>query len=235
MGKAFVDLSAMHHALKAEPRALFRETFAVVRAHWPKFAIAAALVVVVAFFTLPNDTQWLRLVAHPRQAAPLRWARALTLWGDYHTGTLMLAGGLWSLGLLLKAPRLRQAGLACLLAASTAGLFANSFRGMLGRPRPMAKMEDRLHGPSLRFELQGSPSAHAATSVGSATAVLLSIPPLGGAALVGAVAVVWSRMYLRHHHPTDVFLGSAIGVMFGVAFGLGARRSVRRKSQGLTE
>ena len=84
-------------------------------------------------------------------------------------------------------------------------------------------MPDGLYGPSLHFKLQGSPSAHAATSFGSATALLVAVPVVGVPAWMAAVTVGWSRLYLRHHHPADVVIGGSFGMLIGILMGLAAR------------
>jgi membrane-associated phospholipid phosphatase len=204
--------------------ALLREAWAVVREHRWYFIAALLVVLGTAAVTVHYDAEWMAELTTDRSKLLRRWARGFTRWGDYHTGSLFLALTVGLAGVIARRPRLRQAGLATLLAASLAGLSANVFRGLVGRPRPVAELPDGLYGPSLRFELQGSPSAHAATSVGTASALAVSVPVVGVPALVLAGGVVWSRLYLRHHQPTDVVLGSGLGGIFGVALGLAVRR-----------
>jgi len=170
------------------------------------------------------DAAWIAVV----QAGNPRWVRklaqALSFWGDFPTGTLILvvAVALW--GWLRQSPRLKQAALACLLAASVAGLSANVVRSAVGRPRPMAKLPDGAYGPTLEYRLLGFPSAHAATSFGTGAALVVTVPPLGVAALIGAGGVAWSRMVLNRHHPTDVAIGGSLGIVMGLVFGIAARR-----------
>ncbi len=195
---------------------------------WRVLAFVIVLLA-VTLLMVPYDAEWLARLTSPQSPDLLALARWLTHWGDYHTGSFLLAAALLALGLGLGRERLRRAALASILAASVAGLTANVFRGLIGRPRPVAELPDGLYGPTMRFELQGSPSAHAATSVGSAAALLVAVPPVGVAAAVAAGGVVWSRLYLRHHHPTDVVVGGSLGAMFGAVLGLAARRGARSK------
>lgn len=204
--------------------ALLRDTWAFFRAHLRWLLLFVAALVVIAFVMVPHDADWLAGLTGTQTDRGLAAARSLTLWGDYHTGSVLLALGVLVLGLVLRRPTLRRAALASILAASLAGLTANVFRGLLGRPRPIASVPDGLYGPTFQFRFQGSPSAHAATSVGSATALVVAVPVVGIPALVAACGVVWSRLYLRHHHPTDVAIGGSLGLLYGAVLGLAARR-----------
>jgi len=211
-------------ALLRDAVALLRDTWTFFRAHLRWLLLFLAALVVLALVMVPHDAEWLAWLTGAQTDRGLAAARSLTLWGDYHTGSLLLAASVLVVGLVLRRPALRRAALASILAASLAGLTANVFRGLLGRPRPIASVPDGLYGPTFQFRLQGSPSAHAATSVGSAAALVVTVPIVGVPALVAACGVVWSRLYLRHHHPTDVAIGGSLGVLFGVVLGLAARR-----------
>jgi membrane-associated phospholipid phosphatase len=47
--------------------------------------------------------------------------------------------------------------------------------------------------------------------------------PLGIVTTVFAFGVVWARMELYRHYPSDIVVGTAIGVYFGLMVGFGAR------------
>lgn len=61
------------------------------------------------------------------------------------------------------------------------------------------------------------PSGHSLACFEAATVLMLTDKKLGIPALVIAILVALSRMYLYVHYPTDVLAGSAFGVLFGFA------------------
>lgn len=167
--------------------------------------------------------------AHPWLAAAKWWSK----WGDYPTGTLMLVAAVWIAGTLRRRARWQRAALAALLAASLAGLTADVCRFAAGRVRPRAvdrgQAEAGFHGPGAGSKLFDAKymsfvSAHSATSAGTAVGLAAALGPPGWLALGGAACVVWSRLYLREHHPSDVCLGTLVGLLFALPLGLAARR-----------
>lgn len=148
--------------------------------------------------------------------------------GDYPTYNLPLALVIWIYGAVTKSSWWRRVAVICFLGASLAGLFDDCFRLTLGRPRPDTHLPDHLYG--LNFAMSGGyqsfPSGHAAAVFGTAMALLVTEVRLGLLATVFALSVVWARMELNRHYPSDVVVGSIIGIYFGLMVGLGAR--VRR-------
>lgn len=156
------------------------------------------------------------------------FARGLYFWGDFLTGTLLVALGIFLLGLLMRRRVWQVSALAIILAATSAGVTANLLRLTTGRPRPVfTSIPDGFYG--LRFEgrYHSFPSGHSATALATATVVTTASPVIGLVVSGGAALVVWSRLYLRAHRPADVWAGSMLGVIFGLAFGLAARRAFR--------
>ena len=47
--------------------------------------------------------------------------------------------------------------------------------------------------------------------------------PLGLITTAYALAVVWARMELYRHYPSDVIVGSIIGIYFGLMVGYGSK------------
>ena len=113
----------------------------------------------------------------------------------------------------------------CFLGATLAGLFDDCLRLTLGRPRPDAHILDGFYG--IEYTLQGKyqsfPSGHAAAVFGTAISLLIVRWRLGLLATLFALAVVWARMELNRHYPSDVAVGSVIGIYFGAMVGFGAR------------
>ena len=151
-------------------------------------------------------------------------------WGDYPTYNVPLALAIWFYGAATKSGSWRRVAVICFLGATMAGIFDDCFRLTLGRPRPDAHMPDGFYGITYAFRggFESFPSGHAAAVFGAAMALLAVKRPLGIAATLFALAVVWARMELDRHNPSDVVVGSIIGIYFGLLAGFGskARRAI---------
>ena len=193
----------------------------------------AALVAVLAAATLfilvhPIDRPLLDLLSlsHGQPgSATYRVAYFFGTWGDYPTYNLPLALVLWLYGIWRKSSAWRRIAVICFLGATLAGLFDDCFRLTLGRARPDAHTPDGFYGITYAFSggFQSFPSGHAASVFGVAAALLVTELPLGLATTAFALAVVWARMELERHYPSDVLVGSVIGIYFGLMVGLGAK------------
>jgi len=185
-------------------------------------------------------------------------AEAFSYWGDYLTGTFIVSFGLIFAGIGFDKAAWRRAGLAALLAASLAGIPGSTLRLTLGRPRPAAMeadavarlklgqapepflsfhrrlrpeaLPDGFYGPRPTSLLQGFPSGHATTSMATASALLVALPPVGIPAMAAAVGVCWSRAWLGRHYLSDLVGGTALGLLFGLPLGAAARRLGKPKS-----
>jgi len=154
-----------------------------------------------------------------------RIAWFLGTWGDYPTYNVPLALAIWLYGVATKSRTWRRVAMICFLGGTLAGLFDDFFRLTLGRPRPDAHMPDRFYGITYAFSggFQSFPSGHAAAVFGAAAALLVTELPLGLITTVFAFGVVWARMELDRHYPSDVVVGSVIGIYFGLMVGWGAK------------
>ncbi|MFH1066451.1 MAG: phosphatase PAP2 family protein [bacterium] len=184
----------------------------------------AVLVAAAGWGLFFYDAAWSQaMVGDPKLPFP-QWARRWSFWGDFYTGTLIVAFVLWFFGWLVKKPRWRRAAVACVLAAALAGGTANCLRLTLGRPRPSAYLADGFYGLQKSANFHAFPSGHAATSFGTAAALAVAMPPLALPAFASAGFVCWARMRLNRHYPTDILVGGALGIVFGVFLGWSARR-----------
>jgi membrane-associated phospholipid phosphatase len=159
-----------------------------------------------------------------------RIAYFLGTWGDYLTYNLPLAILIWLYGVWSKSSTWRYIAMVCFLGATLAGLFDDCFRLTLGRPRPDAHVADGFYGISYTFQskFQSFPSGHAAAVFGTAASLLIVDLPLGLITTAYALAVIWARMELYRHYPSDVLVGSVIGIYFGFMVGLGAKLRLSR-------
>ena len=121
---------------------------------------------------------------------------------------------------LLCIPRYRKAGLSMGLALLMGLLVCNlTLKPLVARIRPY---EYQLEHFGLAIEPLiarptdfSFPSGHTIASFEGATALMLHDKRLGILAMVIAVLVAFSRLYLYVHYPTDVLVSIVLGVCFG--------------------
>jgi len=191
---------------------------------------AAALLLGALVF--PHDQAWLRqLHFWPENGEKIarRISWYLGTWGDYPTYNLPLALAFWLYGVWRKSRKWRRLAVVALLGGTLAGLFDDFFRLTLGRPRPDAGIPDGFYGLAYAFQgkFESFPSGHAAAVFGAAAALLVTDLPVGIITTLFALSVVWARMELYRHYPSDVLIGSAIGIYFGLMTGWGAKARIR--------
>lgn len=119
--------------------------------------------------------------------------------------------------ILLAVPATRRLGLVAALANLGSHLAVQLLKRSVVRPRPSLRRPDlpaRIHLPD-EFSF---PSGHACAAMAVATAVLLTAPSFGAAAMAAAVLVGASRVYLRVHYPTDVVVGQLLGAGCALGF-----------------
>ncbi len=224
-------MSARQMNIPSALRALLVEAASVFRRRQRAFLLGAVLVLAVAAVVRPNDRAISDAVTRDRSETVMYVARRISAYGDFRA-SIIIAAALGIAGVAKNVRRWKQAAIASFLAACIAGAAATTIRAFTGRPRPLANVEDGFYGPHFRdHKFQSFPSAHAATSLGTSAALLVAMPGIGAPIFIASVAVPWSRFYMRAHYLTDIWCGGGLGVLFGVAFGLAARRSSNPDSE----
>jgi membrane-associated phospholipid phosphatase len=221
----------MLHETWQDLLALLRETGRHVRRHygWAIALIVGSAALVALLFphdrALLTDVQFLHGRAETTAHA-IAWQ--LGRWGDYPTYNLPIAILIWIYGAASRSRAWRRVALVAFLGASLAGLFDDCFRLTMGRPRPdvYPAVADGFYGPDKAVfgRYESFPSGHAASDVGMAVALFFVCRPLGVLTALYALAVIWGRMELNKHYPSDIVVGSIIGVYWGVIIGMGGRR-----------
>ena len=119
---------------------------------------------------------------------------------------------------LLLRQQTRRAALTALLSLVFSALVCNAFlKNLVERARPFNKI------PGLQFLIRkphdfSFPSGHTSSSFAAVTVFLALLPMWAGVtALLIAMTIAFSRMYLGVHYPSDVFCGMVLGVLFGIA------------------
>lgn len=151
----------------------------------------------------------------------LDWLDGLGDFGYVLGGGWTLVGisaALLAIGLARGRPTFRDAGLYSLVSHALAGLLVQLSKRLAGRPRPRLTHGDAFQfAPALESGLDSFPSGHATASFAVA-AVLARWFPAGSwvfYGLAGFVAV--SRVVRGSHFPTDVAVGSLLGLVIGLA------------------
>jgi undecaprenyl-diphosphatase len=208
---------------------LLRACWAIFLAHRLLALAMLASSLLLAALIWPRDHAWLAALQGSSAGAAsdlhsLAWF--LGTFGDYPTYNLPFALLLWIAGMATRRPFWCRLAIVALLGATLAGIFDDAFRLTLGRPRPDANLPDGFYGPihALHGGYQSFPSGHAASTFGMGIALVLVDLPLGLLTTCFACAVVWARLELNRHYPTDVLVGAAIGTYFGLLVGFAARR-----------
>ena len=146
----------------------------------------------------------------------------ITLFGD--------AGIFWMIWatLLLFLPKHRRTGLGMWFALAMGLVICNiTLKPMVGRIRPYdfqiqelgKTMSDLLVGGKLLVETPHDfsfPSGHTIASFEAATVLLINSPAMGIPAMLLAIAIAFSRLYLYVHYPTDVIFSIFAGILFAI-------------------
>ena len=136
--------------------------------------------------------------------------------------TLFGEGGIfwiaWAV-LMLVFPKTRKTGIAMAIALIMGVLICNvTLKPLIGRPRPYDYQLEHF-GVTIKLLIDAQhdysfPSGHTIASFEAAVALLLNDKRMGIPAMVIAVLVTFSRLYLYVHYPTDVILSIIVGTAF---------------------
>lgn len=141
----------------------------------------------------------------------------ITLFGD--------GGVFWILCAVILAitPKYRKVGLTMGLALVMGLLVCNiTIKPLVARPRPVALIAElglNTNIPSQVIMMKdfSFPSGHTIASFEASVALLMYNKKLGIPALILAILVSFSRLYLYVHYPTDVLVSVVLGTLFAIA------------------
>lgn len=141
-------------------------------------------------------------------------------------------GGLFWIGigiLCLFFKKYRKMGMQVLLSMLITYIIGNLIlKNLFARPRPcdidaaVTMLISRPHGHSF-------PSGHSMNGMAAAVALFLNNRKIGIPALVLAVLIGFSRMYLFVHFPTDVLGGFVAAILVAIAVDYGLQVIARKR------
>lgn len=220
---------------------LLKESWTVTkRFKW--LIIGSSLVFfLIAFWTMQFDMGWLGVIRQDPSTNPEvhHFAGKVSYYGMYVFTPLGLCAAIWIAGWRLNREHLKRAAIACFVAGTVAGIIVNVFRPGFARPRPRAELPDRFHWVEFDSDLHSFPSGHVMSNIAGATTLTIMQPAIGVPYILFSGAIGWSRMQRASHYPTDVGLGTALGVIVGLAIAGGVRRAgpmpVQENSENSTD
>ena len=130
---------------------------------------------------------------------------------------------------MLFHPRSRKAGILTLLALLGSLVINNMLlKNAVARPRPWTSVE----GLQILISKPGGfsfPSGHTSSSFAAAVVMFKNLPrKLGVPAMVLAVMIGLSRLYVGVHYPTDVLCGALMGTCIALVVCWGAERALKK-------
>jgi len=122
--------------------------------------------------------------------------------------------------ILLAIPKYRKAGVSMIIAMLIGLLVCNiTLKPLFARQRPYDYLLEHYgYFPQILIELPKDfsfPSGHTAVSIEAAMALLLFNKKLGIPAMIVAVLISFSRLYLFVHYPTDVLASVILAIGIG--------------------
>lgn len=122
-------------------------------------------------------------------------------------------------GLLAQNARLTELGISLLAASKAAFLVKNALKDRIVRTRPYLVDDGRPHrfGPGVAdvAALNAFPSGHSAAGMVAALLVTRSFPTARRIAWAAGGFLALIQLPRRHHYPSDVLTGMAIGLLAG--------------------
>ena len=127
------------------------------------------------------------------------------------------AGAVWLTVAVCLGTRRQTRGFAFMLffSLALAHVVSQILKPIIGRPRPFVAYP----GTPLLIHTPGGyscPSGHSASSFAAATVLWIFDNRLGAAALVLALLIAFSRVFLFVHYPSDTLAGSLLGVLCAI-------------------
>jgi membrane-associated phospholipid phosphatase len=153
---------------------------------------------------------------HRRIAKTTDWAKG-AYWLALSTTVFVVSQiGIWIVGTTPLLQRWADISLAYLASLAIGSVILHSMKTLLGRRRPKDELELKLSGfRPFHFDLQydSFPSGHALTIFCVAVIASAVMPMLAPLWFAIALYLALTRAFLNAHFLSDVFIGSAVGLL----------------------
>ena len=117
---------------------------------------------------------------------------------------------------LLVIKKTRRVGIACAMALVINVILCNFIiKPLIARPRPYDLYEQIICIVKPQWDYS-FPSGHTWSGISSALIILMDNRRRGIAAMIMAVVIAFSRLYLYVHFPSDVLAGAVFGVLMAL-------------------
>ena len=142
--------------------------------------------------------------------------------------------------ILLLIPSQRRSGLGMWLALAMGLILCNMIlKPLVGRIRPYV-FQEQFYGVHIKLLIDGLsdnsfPSGHTIAAFEACVALLCGNKKLGIPAVIMAILVAFSRLYLYVHYPTDVFASIILGSILAVLGYWLAGKIIKPRAKGKFE
>ena len=83
------------------------------------------------------------------------------------------------------------------------------------RPRPYVAHADIIQPIGKHYNDSSFPSSHMVLTVAMLTVLILLFPAMRPYAILYALLMAWSRIYNGMHYPSDILVGTIVGILSG--------------------
>ncbi len=133
--------------------------------------------------------------------------------------------------LLLIIPKTRRTGCVCACSLACSYALCSILKNLVDRPRPYTQI-DGLTSIVGEMSTPSFPSGHSCATFGCLFVVFLLMPKkFGIPALCFSIFMAYSRMHVGVHYPTDVLVGTIIGIGFSVVYTVIYKKKFAPKAQ----
>lgn len=199
-----------------------------VRIHRWRYVAALAVLAVV----LPVLMQFDPVLLPAAQVQTPGWRQVgstLSEWGKTDHVTLLVVVGLFAAAAIWRRRSLARLGLCVLLAVAVSGISVNILRPAFGRARPYSEHAGEFHWLETTHEFNSFPSGHSSEAWAVATVLVATCPPAVIPCGLYAGSMLWARMEVDRHFPSDVLAGMAWGILCALPFAATARKVIADK------